>query len=78
MWAIKPGDWGRLARDRRVGLGWSQAELAGHVGVTRQWVNRFESGAGTGAARLDAALRTLDLLGLVVDVRPDDAGGGPS
>jgi hypothetical protein len=40
--------------------------------VTRQWVNRFENGKGAGAARLDAALRLMDFLGLVVDVHPEN------
>lgn len=73
MWAYRPSDWGRLARDRRIRLGLSQAELASQAGLTRQWVNRFEGGQGTGAARLDAALRVMDLLGLVIDLRPEDS-----
>jgi transcriptional regulator with XRE-family HTH domain len=73
MWAFRPADWGHLARDRRVDLGLSQAALAAQAGVSRQWVNRFEGGKGTGAARLDAALRVMDLLGFAVDIRPDDS-----
>lgn len=72
MWAYRPADWGNLARDRRAQRGWTQAQLGAKAGVTRQWVNRFENGKGTGAARLDAALRVMDLLGFVIDLRPED------
>ncbi|MDR0592534.1 MAG: helix-turn-helix domain-containing protein [Bifidobacteriaceae bacterium] len=76
VWAFRPSDWGNLARDQRVRLGWSQADLAARAGTTRQWVNRFESGAGTASARLDLALRVMDLLGLIVEVRPEPPPGG--
>ncbi|MDR1188099.1 MAG: helix-turn-helix domain-containing protein [Bifidobacteriaceae bacterium] len=77
MWAYRPSDWGRLARDRRVGLGLTQAQLAELAGVTRQWVNRFENGKGAGAARLDSALAVMDFLGLVVDVSPQSGEDAP-
>jgi transcriptional regulator with XRE-family HTH domain len=60
-----------------VGLGLTQAELARLAGVTRQWVNRFENGKGAGAARLDAALRLMDFLEMVVDVHPENTEDAP-
>jgi transcriptional regulator with XRE-family HTH domain len=66
MLATSPTDWGRLVRDRRRGLGLTQAELAHRVGVSRQWVNAFERGSPR--AELVLVLRTLEQLDLVSDV----------
>lgn len=43
---------GDLVHERRMRLGWSQRELAARMGVSRQWVNGFESGKGTAQLRL--------------------------
>lgn len=61
-----PREIGLRIRDRRLDLGWSQAELAERIGMTRQWVIGLEKGS-TGAA-LGTVLRTLAELGLVLDV----------
>jgi transcriptional regulator with XRE-family HTH domain len=71
MWATRPFDWGMLARDRRVALGLSQAEVAKACDTTRQWVVRFESGMATAASRLGLALRIMDYLGLIVQITPE-------
>jgi HTH-type transcriptional regulator/antitoxin HipB len=58
---------GLRIRDRRLQLGWSQAQLAERVGKTRQWVINLERGRP--GAGLGLVLRVLSVLDLVVDVR---------
>ncbi|HLM69127.1 MAG TPA: helix-turn-helix domain-containing protein [Longimicrobium sp.] len=58
---------GLLIRDRRLELGWSQAQLADRLGVTRQWVMSLEQ--GNAGAALGQVLQAMLVLGLVVDVR---------
>jgi y4mF family transcriptional regulator len=53
---------GAAVRERRRDLGWTQAALAGKVGVTRDWVIDLE--AGKGNPQLRHLLRALDVLGL--------------
>lgn len=36
---------GAAIRDRRLALGWTQAQLAARAGVSRQWVVALEAGA---------------------------------
>jgi len=49
-------------KDRRTGLGLTQAELAERVGVTRKTVNTVENGVFTPSATLAIKLaRALDL-----------------
>ncbi|WP_460633116.1 helix-turn-helix domain-containing protein [Leifsonia lichenia] len=67
----KPSDLGALARDRREALAWSQQELADRVGVSRRWVNEFESGKGNVRVRL--VFDALTALG--VDLEVVDDGG---
>jgi HTH-type transcriptional regulator/antitoxin HipB len=50
-------------RGRRKDLGFSQAELATRVGVSRLWINQFEAGKPT--AQFGLVLRLLDELDLV-------------
>lgn len=57
---------GLRIRDRRLQLGWSQAELAARIGMSRQWVMSLEKGAA--GAALGTVLRTLSALGLALDV----------
>lgn len=59
---------GDVVHQRRVDLGWSQARLAQEMGVSRAWVNEFESGKETAQVRL--ALDALTILGLTIDIRP--------
>jgi transcriptional regulator with XRE-family HTH domain len=58
---------GLRIRDRRLELGWSQAELADRVGTTRQWVVNLE--LGNPGAALGQVLQTMEVLGLRMDVR---------
>ncbi|MFT2690149.1 helix-turn-helix transcriptional regulator [Clavibacter zhangzhiyongii] len=65
-----PADLGRIARQRRVDLEWSQEELASKAEVTRQWLTRFETGKGDPS--LSKVLRVLRELGLYLDVTPEE------
>lgn len=76
----KPEDLGRVIAELRRRRGWSQAELAQWLGVSRPTVAKLES---QGAATLPLALRALTLLGAVPTVhlksthlveKPSDAG----
>lgn len=49
-----------IARERRIQLGWTQAEFAGRLGVRREWVIHFEKGKPTVEwGRVFRALREL-------------------
>lgn len=71
-------DIGALVRDRRTAMGWSQAELAERVGVSRVWVVQVEQGKSN--AQLGLILRTLRELQapLRVDLAPRETGGKKS
>ncbi len=57
---------GALARENRLKLKLSQAQLAERVGVSRLWIVQLEKGKST--AQLDLVLRTLDTLGLSLEI----------
>jgi HTH-type transcriptional regulator/antitoxin HipB len=57
-----PANIGALIRDRRLGLGLDQAELAKRVGVSRLWINQVERGKP--GASVGLVLRTLMALGI--------------
>lgn len=59
-------DLGAAVRDARLRQGWTQAELADRVGVSRQWVISLERGKAS--AELGPALRTVAALGMVADL----------
>ena len=64
---------------RRRELGWSQAQVAERVGVSRKWLSEFEGGKAT--AELGLVLRLLDGLRLVVTIHPVDdteSAGAPA
>jgi|SRR5581483_96836 HTH-type transcriptional regulator/antitoxin HipB len=61
-----PGDLGAAIRAGRRALGLDQAGLAARVGVQRQWIIKIESGKST--AEVGLVLRTLNALGLKVEV----------
>jgi transcriptional regulator with XRE-family HTH domain len=62
---------GQLAHQRRIDLGLTQLELAARLGVTRQWLARFENGIGESSlAKVFLVLRELDL---AIDIRPKKA-----
>ena len=65
-----PADLGRIARQRRVDLEWSQEELASKAEVTRQWLTRFETGKGDPS--LSKVLRVLRELRLYLDVTTEE------
>ncbi len=68
-------DVGAIIRVQRRERGWTQAELADAVGVTRAWVIAIERGKVS--ANLGLVLRTFAVLGLAADVVPaPDANGG--
>lgn len=51
-----------LVRERRRARGWSQEELARHVGVGRDWVIQLEKGKAS--VELGLVLRAVKELGL--------------
>lgn len=60
-----PTDLGAVIRDRRKQRGLGQAELANHIGVSRQWLIGVEKGRSR--AELGLILRTLNALDLRID-----------
>lgn len=67
MLAIRPADWGNIVRDRRVALRLSQGALAEKIGMSRQWVVRFENGHAA-TATVEHIARLADALELDIDV----------
>lgn len=67
MLAITAADWGNIVRYRRLDLGISQAALAEKIGMSRQWVVRFENGSAA-VATIDHVIRIADALDLEIDV----------
>ncbi len=69
-------DLGAVVRGRRRDLGLTQADLAVRAGVSRKWVYEFEAGKPTAELRL--VLRTLDALGLALELGYKDGGPPPA
>jgi HTH-type transcriptional regulator / antitoxin HipB len=67
---------GGAIRSRRRKLGWSQEVLATKVGVSRRWVVTVEQGKP--GAEIALLLRTMNVLGLVVDVIEAPVARGPT
>lgn len=65
MRTVRPVDFARVAKQRRVDLGYTQQRLADRLGVSRQLIARFENGVGDPA--LSTVLRILTELGLDID-----------
>ena len=68
-------DLGAAVRDARLQRGWTQAELADRIDVSRQWVIALEHGKAT--AEVGTVLRAVTALGLIanlVDAPARDAG----
>ncbi len=57
-----PQNIGQTIRSRRKQLGWDQAKLGDHVGVSRQWIINIEQGKPR--AEIGLILRTLHVLDL--------------
>jgi y4mF family transcriptional regulator len=74
MRITSPRDLGRYVRDRRRHRGQSQTELAEAANVSRRWLSDLEAGKPT--AEVGLVFRTLDALGLIVDVRLDEVPPG--
>jgi HTH-type transcriptional regulator/antitoxin HipB len=60
-------------RGRRKEMGLSQARLAAHAGVSREWINAFETGKPT--VEFGHVLRLLGPLHLRLDLVPEGASG---
>lgn len=78
-WAVArtPEDLGRFLNQRRVAHGWTQTDLAEHLGFPVRYLHELESGKNT-----LAYTRLFSLLGaLGVEVRlhplPSDGAGAP-
>lgn len=62
MLITKPADLGALIKDARNKYGYSQADLAKRIGVSRFWVANLEKGkSGAAIAKVFKALRVLHL-----------------
>jgi HTH-type transcriptional regulator / antitoxin HipB len=59
-------DLGAAVRDARLRQGWTQAELADRIEVSRQWVISLERGKAS--AELGTALRAVAALGMVANL----------
>lgn len=59
-----------LVREERTRQAISQDELATRAGVSRKWISEMESGKDS--VELALALRTLNTLGIALDVSPRD------
>jgi transcriptional regulator with XRE-family HTH domain len=62
---------GLYARDRRLALGMTQAEVASAARVSRRWLAELEGGKTT--AEVGLVFRLLHALHLAVEVRPEAA-----
>lgn len=62
-------DLGAIIRDRRKKQGLDQADLAARVGVSRQWIVEVEKGKPR--AEVSLILKTLDALGVMIDLEDD-------
>lgn len=62
-------DLGAIIRDRRKKQGLDQADLAARVGVSRQWIVEVEKGKPR--AEVSLILKTLDALGVMIDLDDD-------
>jgi transcriptional regulator with XRE-family HTH domain len=62
---------GAAVKARRLELGWSQAKLADHLQVQRQWVIRLE--AGSDGAETGTVLKALTALGLSIVIGNEPA-----
>jgi len=67
MLAVTPTDWGNIMRDRRIELGLSQGSLGERIGMSRQWIVRFENG-NAGVATIEHVTRLANALDLDVEV----------
>ena len=69
MLAVTPADWGNIIRERRIDRGLSQGALGEKIGMSRQWIVRFENGFA-GVATIEHVTRLAEALDLDVEVAP--------
>lgn len=62
-----PNQFGALVKNHRTKRGWTQTELARHVGTTQQWISGFEGGKPS--VEFGMVLRTLAVLR--IGLRPE-------
>ena len=67
MLITTPADWGNVVRDRRRDLEMSQGALAEAIGMSRQWVVRFENGYAA-TATVEHLLRLAEALELDIQI----------
>ena len=63
-----PGQIGRILRERRVELGFSQGEAARRAGVSRPWLSAVENGKTS--PQINELLRIAHALGLAWELAP--------
>jgi transcriptional regulator with XRE-family HTH domain len=64
---------GGLVQQRRTELGYTQARLASMANVSRDWIISIENGRRL-TVDLDRLMRTLDVLGLAIEITKTDEG----
>ena len=62
-----PADWGNVVRDHRRDLEMSQGAHAEAIGMSRQWVVRFENGHAS-TATVEHILRLVEALELDIQI----------
>jgi putative transcriptional regulator len=65
-------------RELRASRGWSQGDLAGHLGVSRQTVNAIETGKYDPSLPLAFTIARLFMLTIEDVFRPPTAARAPS
>jgi len=63
-------DIGRLIRQRRSDLGWTQQALAQRVGASRLWLLKVEQGKAS--AEVGLILKTFHALGLMIFIEEEE------
>ncbi|WP_419923605.1 helix-turn-helix transcriptional regulator [Candidatus Poriferisocius sp.] len=63
-----PGQIGRILRERRAELGFSQDEVARRAGVSRPWLSAVENGKTS--SQINELLRLAHALGLAWELAP--------
>lgn len=73
-----PLELGVLIRSAREAQGWTQADLADHANVSRQWLVSVEKGRHS-RAEIGMLLRTIGAVGIELSARiPDTAESAPA
>lgn len=67
MLAFTPADWANIIRDRRIDLGLSQKTLGMQIGMSRQWIVRFENGHAA-VATVEHIVRLAEALEFDIDI----------